>query len=136
MEEEFAIQKVLTAYSQSVGLRDWEMTAATYLPDGIWELQNFGQEWQGQEAIRAAMDTLLDPMEYIVQINAPALIAVDGDAATARYTIRECGRFKGADQGFESFGVYFDDLVRTGDGWQFARHCYRPIGMHAVQLAG
>jgi hypothetical protein len=136
MQDKAAIQDVITAYCQSIGLGDRDMTLATFLPDGIWELRNFGVEHQGHEAIRAALDALTGPMDYIVQLNAPALIEVTGDRATARYTIRECGRLAGAQQGFESFGVYFDDLMRAADGWKFARHCYRPIGVHAVILGG
>ena len=134
MQDRLAIQDTITAYSQSIGLGDREMTLSCFLPDGIWELTNFAQEHRGHEAILAALDALTGAMDYIVQINAPALVTVDGDTATARYTIRECGRHGGADQGFESFGVYFDDLVRTGEGWKFARHCYRHIGVHAVML--
>jgi len=137
MDERAAIQDTITAYSQSIGLRDWDMTLETYRPDGVWELQNFGLSHEGHEAILAALKAIIDPLDYIVQINAPALIEVSGNMATARYTIRECGRITGASQGFESFGVYFDRLVRDdGGGWKFAHHSYRPIGMHAVMLGG
>ena len=37
----------------------------------------------------------MEPIEYLVQINAPAIIAVDGDSASARSLIRECAKFRG-----------------------------------------
>ena len=41
------------------------------------------------------MTALMAPIEYLVQINAPAIIAVDGDTASARSLIRECAKFRG-----------------------------------------
>lgn len=128
MEEELAVQKVLTAYSQSIGLRDLDMTLGTFMPDGVWELLGLGLKWQGHAAIREAIDGVLSGMGYLVQLNAPALIEVTGDTATARYTVRECGRRAGTDQAFEVFGVYFDELAKTADGWKFVRHNFRMLG--------
>ena len=127
MAEETAIQDVLTAYSQSIGLRDLDMTLGTFMPDGIWELVGLGQQWQGHDAIREALSGIYSGMDYLVQLNAPALIAVSGSTATARYTIRECGRRSGTDQAFEAFGVYFDELAKGADGWKFVRHNFRML---------
>ncbi|MCB2061207.1 MAG: nuclear transport factor 2 family protein [Novosphingobium sp.] len=127
MAEETAIQDVLTAYSQSIGLRDLDMTMGTFMPDGIWELQGLGQKWQGRDAIREALTGIYSGMDYLVQINAPALIEVSGDTAKARYTVRECGRRSGTDQAFEAFGVYFDDLTKGPEGWQFVHHNFRML---------
>ena len=67
------------------------------------------------------MPTFLEPYTYFVQINAPAVINVDGDRANARSVIRECAKLKDKDEANEVLGFYNDELVRTPEGWKFSR---------------
>jgi hypothetical protein len=73
-------------------------------------------------------------MDYVVQLNAPALIEVNGNKATTSSTIRECGKSKGKNEGFEYFGFYLDELVQTPQGWKFARRVFRGIGTSMFPL--
>jgi hypothetical protein len=74
-------------------------------------------------------------MDYFVQLNSPAVIEVAGDAAMARSTIRECGKFAGRDEALEVMGYYADELVRTAAGWRFARRTFRGLGVHRFPLS-
>ncbi len=67
---------------------------ATFLPDGIWEVPGMEILCQGRDDIRSTMDALMAPIEYLVQINAPAVIVVDGDTASARSLVRESAKFR------------------------------------------
>jgi len=134
MVEELAIQQTLNRYSEGCGRADWEQVMATFLPDGIWEIPALDARYQGHAAIQAAMAAFLAQMAYFVQINSPGTIVIDGDRATARSVIRECGKYADRDVALEVLGFYHDDLVRTADGWKFAKRSFRAAGMHSFAL--
>ncbi len=135
MTDEEAIQQTLNRYTEGASRRDWDQVMNTFLPDGVWSVPGQGLEVQGHDAMRAAMGGFVQMMDYFVQMNTPAIIAIDGDAATARSVIRECGKFAGKDEALEVLGFYKDELVRTGDGaWKFAKRTFTSAGMHRFAL--
>ena len=73
---------------------------------------------------------VLAPIEYLVQINAPAIIAVDGDTASARSLVRECAKFRDRPGLMDVVGQFNDELQRTPDGWRFARRTFTILGTH------
>lgn len=134
MSEETAIQQVLNRYTDGCNRRDWDQVMATFTPDGLWEVPSQGARHEGHAAIRAAMSGFVQMMAYFVQTNSAAVIEVSGDQATARVTIRECGKFADRDEALEVLGYYEDDLVRTEEGWKFARRRFRSLGLHRFAL--
>jgi len=134
VQEELAIQKVINTYSQAASLGEWDRALATYLPDAVWDIPNLGMKLEGRDAIRSTLIAFMDTMDYVLQINTPALIEVSGDTATARSGIRECGKTKGKEEGFEFLGMYVDRLVRTAEGWKFEERIFDGIGTHYFPL--
>jgi hypothetical protein len=134
MSKEFSIQQTINRYSEGASRGDWDRVLSTYLPDGIWEIPYFGATFQGRDAIFDALKHFTEPMEYIVQINAPALIEADENTATARSVIRECGKFAGRNEALEVLGFYADTLLHTPDGWKFSRRVFEVRGMHRFPL--
>jgi uncharacterized protein (TIGR02246 family) len=134
MDDAAAIQQLITHYHEAGSMGDYERMIATFAADGIWEFTQSGRQFVGLDAIRDAVAMFTGPLEYVAQINAPAAIALDGDTATARSSIRESGKFAGRDEGVEAFGVYHDSLVRTADGWRFARRAFDLRWMHRVPI--
>jgi hypothetical protein len=130
MEEEWAIQKLLTTYSVSASRGDWDAAVGTYLPDGVWAIPHFAMRLEGHAAILGALTGFFGEMDYVVQMNGPALITVTGDTATARCNIREAGKSRGKPEGFEFFGQYADRVVRTPDGWRFEERVFEHLGTH------
>jgi hypothetical protein len=114
------IQMLISLYSEAGALRDWESLVSTFTRDGAWKLAGTDISLDGHAALRAGFPQFVAHMDYLLSINAPAIIAVDGDKATARSLIREAGKVKDADTWMELFGRYEDKLVRTKDGWRFA----------------
>ncbi len=129
-----AIQQTLNRYTEAGARGDFATVVSTFTEDGIWEILAFGAKFQGREAIEAAQRSFSDPMDYIVQINAPGVITITGDTATARSAIREGGKFKGKDEALEVLGHYADKLVKTKDGWLFAHRVFELQGMHRFPL--
>ena len=135
MSDHFAIQQVLNTYSMTASLGQTAEMAATYIPDGVWEVPDIGLKCEGRAAIQAAGEGVTATIEYFVQLNSPAIIVVDGDKATARSIIRECGKYAGKQVALEVLGMYDDELVRTADGWLFAIRKFTVKGMHDFAIA-
>lgn len=134
MDDERAIQRLITTYSQTASIGDWDAAVATYLPDATWTIPHLDLAFTGHEAIRGALDAFFATMDYVIQMNAPALIRVSGSTATARSAIRECGKSAGKAQGFEYFGFYQDELVKTADGWRFKLRVFEGVGTSMFAL--
>src|SRR5262249_7260542 len=98
MIDEIAIQQTISAWSEATGRVALEEAAATFTPDGIWEIPG-GTQFQGHAKIKEGILSFTTPMEFLMQMNAPAVIKITGDTATARSVIREAGRAKGASEG-------------------------------------
>ena len=134
MLDEIAIQQTLNRYTEGASRADWDQVMSTFMPDGIWEIPDLGVRYQGRAAIQPAMAAFVGQLAYFVQINSPAIITVEGDKATARSVIRECGKYADRDEALEVLGFYNDDLVRTPGGWKFARRAFKAAGMHTFPL--
>lgn len=132
MSDEVAIQQVINRYTDGCNRQDWPQVMATFAEDGVWEVQ--GNAITGHGAIQAAMAGFLTQMAYFTQIASASVIAVDGDRASARTTIRECGKFADRDEALEVLGRYDDELVRTASGWRFARRRFTSFGAHRFAL--
>jgi ketosteroid isomerase-like protein len=134
MIDEIAIQQTLNKYSEGCSRADWDQVMSTFTADAIWEIPRLKASYQGHAAMREVMAAFVAQMAYFVQINSPAIITVDGDKATARSVIRECGKFADRDAALEIVGFYTDELTRTAEGWKFTRRTFRAAGMHTFPL--
>ena len=130
MLDKVEIQETISRYHEAGSTTDWDQMMATFLPDGVWEVPALRILAEGQAAIRIAMTNLMEPIEYLVQINAPAIITVDGDAASARSLIRECAKFRGQPGLIDVVGQFKDQLRRTPEGWRFAHRTFTNLGSH------
>ncbi len=128
MLDKVEIQETISLYHEAGSTTDWDQMMETFLPDGIWEVPALRILSQGRPAIRAAMTALMEPIEYLVQINAPAIITVDGDSASARSLIRECATFRGQPGLVDVVGQFNDELRRTPEGWRFAHRTFTILG--------
>jgi ketosteroid isomerase-like protein len=128
LKDEWDVQKVINTYAQNTGRGDWAPVVALFLADASWEIPHLDLKFEGIEAIRGALAMLSGDLEYVLQLNSPALIEIAGDVAHARSGIREAGKRKGRDEGFEFLGTYADTLVRTAQGWKFKRRVFEGIG--------
>jgi len=135
MSDEIAIQQTLNTYSYNATTGNLEAMVATFAPDGTWEVPGIGLVCTGYQEILAAAQGITGTIDYMVQMNSPAIIRVDGDTATANSIIRECGKYTGRDTCLEVLGVYDDELVRTADGWRFKRRRFTTRGMHDYNTA-
>lgn len=134
-EDDYAVQRVISAYALLTGRGDWAPVLALFTEDAVWEIPHLGLRFAGLEAIHGALGMLSADLEFVLQHNAPAVIAVDGDVATARSGIREGGKLKHRDESVEYLGIYADTLVRTAAGWKFRKRVFEGIGTLNFGLA-
>lgn len=132
MTDEFEIQQLLNLYSEAASRGDFDTAIAAFTTEGVWEVEQFGLNIVGYDAIVAAQKNFASAMEYLVQMNAPAVITVTGDTATARSTIRECGKVKDKDELVEFLGFYTDALERSDKGWKFSKRSFHILGTHRL----
>jgi len=119
MSEHMAVQQVITRYCDAVTRRDWAALAAVFAPHATWDV--FGHvtfHFQG-DALVPGIRGIVESTGALVQMNAPALIEIDGERATARSTIYELGTNLGKTQRFEEPGVYEDVLEKIDGQWKF-----------------
>lgn len=134
VQDGWAIQQLMNRYSEGASRRDWAQMLDTFAPDGIWAVPARDMVLTGHGEIGPALPVFVAQFDYFVQMNSAAVIEVSGDAATARSVIRECGKFSGRQEALEIMGRYDDELVRTGEGWKFARRTFTSFGMHRFAL--
>ena len=130
MIDKVEIQETISLYHEGASTADYDLLMTTFLPDAIWEVPGMGILIQGRDDIHSAMTKLMASIEYLVQINAPAVIVVDGDSASARSLIREAAKFRDRPGLMDVVGQYVDELKRTPDGWKFSHRTFTILGTH------
>lgn len=133
MSDIVAIQQLLNTYTEAASRSDWATVKSCFTEDAIWETP--AGRIEGRDAALAKMAELVGGFDYIVQMNAPGVITVAGDKATARSVIRECGKLKGQDVAMEFLAHYNDEIVRTADGWKFTHRVFVSQGMHSFAVS-
>jgi len=134
MREEYAIQQTLNTYSECTSRADDTGVLATFTADGIWQIPGIGAKFEGRKAIAEGMATIRAQFAYVIQVNAPAVITIDGDRATARSVIHETGKLADRDETLDILGAYHDDLVRTQEGWKFTCRTFHLAGMYNTTI--
>ena len=132
MIDKLEIQETISVYHEGASKADYDQMMTTFLPDGIWEVPAMKLRRQGVDDIRATMTELMAPIEYLTQINAPAIITVDGDTASARSLIRECAKFRDRPGLTDVVGQFNDELRRTPGGWRFAQRTFTILGTQTL----
>jgi uncharacterized protein (TIGR02246 family) len=131
-EDRFAIRELIDRFCDSINERDWEAFAACFVEDGVWDVGppiSFRNE--GKSQILKFVSTGAAELECIIQTAHAVKITSNGDAATARSTMRELMRAPDG-SGMQIWGTYYDILVRTAEGWQFKQRKLHLI-LHEAQ---
>jgi hypothetical protein len=119
--ERLSVQDVLSSYTLAVTRHDYVALIELFTPEGSWEAVGTGYtlSYKGEElgpGLKSAIE-LADAS--LAQINAPAVIAVNGDTATAVSMIHEFGDMADHSARVYSTGIYEDKLVKVNGKWKF-----------------
>ena len=133
MLDKIDVQETISLYHEGASKADLAQLLATFLPDAVWAVPSLDIRCQGLDNIRETMTALLESIEYLVQINTPAIISIDRDTASARSLIRECAKLRGRPVLMDVVGQFNDELRRTADGWKFAHRTFTVFGTHVSE---
>ena len=115
-----AINHLAASYSEAMCRFAIEEAVQTYADDGVLSSPTT-DDAVGRAAIAEVIGRTVSSLDFVFQTLHQCLVEVDGDAATARFTITEWARRTKDGRGILFLGVYHDDVIRTDDGWRFAR---------------
>jgi uncharacterized protein (TIGR02246 family) len=125
LEDQLAIQRVLTDYSAHLDARDYEGYVGLFTEDGVW--QNGATRREGRAEIRAMLTGLFgepDP-DFVNRSSFHQIgnfeIDVDGDTSHAKSRFVFVWRGEGGAPTPALSGQYEDDLVRVDGRWKIRR---------------
>jgi hypothetical protein len=144
--DRLAIQDLLYRYSDAVTRADWGQCEAVFAPDAIWESPAMGTRFEDRAAFLEVLKATATSGVLIQTASAPVIRLTGPDRAQATITVHELVRgatvidstygAEGAELNFEQYGVYFDDIARTGGEWKFTHRLFVPIYMCAGCVTG
>jgi uncharacterized protein (TIGR02246 family) len=116
-EDRDEILQLLYRYNHAIDSGDAQEWAETFTPDGVFDVA--GQVRSGQNELIAFASSVHGYRHIVVN----PVIDVAGDTATVRaYFVVYQGT------ALAGMGTYQDELVRTPDGWRFAKRVSTPDG--------
>ena len=115
-----AINHLAASYADAVSRLRIEEAVETYAIDGVLASPTT-DDAVGRPAIVSVISAATALLEFVFQTVHGGLVRVDGDRAAARFPITEWSRRTRDGVTLVFLGVYEDDLVRTAEGWRFAR---------------
>jgi hypothetical protein len=128
-EDRWEISDVLARYCVALDGRSLEDLDSVFTKDLVWDYGNFGSG-TGVESLRQMIADALTPIGATQHsMSATQLVTPTVDGVTVRsYILAQHVRY-GARAGhlFMVAGWYFDDLVRTDNGWRINRRVYENV---------
>jgi ketosteroid isomerase-like protein len=141
--DELAIRALAYAFTDAVNRRDATAFESLWDDDGVWEIgAPLHSIANGAANIAAHMIELAEPLEFFVQQVHSGGVAIDGDQASARWSVQETGRTRNNGP-YNNHAFYEDEIVKRYGAWRFARRSYRyvwldlksPIGGNVIGQA-
>jgi ketosteroid isomerase-like protein len=125
--DELAIRALAYAFTDAVNRRDAGAFESLWDENGIWEIgAPLHSIANGAADIAAHMIQLAEPLEFFVQQVHSGVVVIDGDQATARWSVQETGRARNKGP-YHNHAFYEDELVKREGAWRFARRSYRYV---------
>jgi hypothetical protein len=125
--DELAIRALAYAFTDAVNRRDAGAFESLWDENGIWEIgAPLHSIANGAADIAAHMIQLAEPFEFFVQQAHSGGGVIDGDQATARWSVQETGRARNKGP-YNNHAFYEDELVKREGAWRFARRSYRYV---------
>lgn len=120
-----AINHLAASYAEAMCRFAIDEAVQTYADDGVLSSPTT-DDAVGRAAIAEVIGRTVSGLDFVFQTVHQGLVHVDGDVATARFTITEWARRRRDGRGILFLGMYHDDVIRTADGWRFARRQLAP----------
>jgi hypothetical protein len=141
LADHLAIRDLMDRYTDAVNHRDAAAIESVFCKDGIWDvgggLEGLTFYFVGAKNVAEGIVTTVNSTELCFQTNHAPVIRVDGKSASARSSINEVARPRGAASGANMLGIYTDDIVLDADGeWRFKKRTFRFVYLETEGLTG
>jgi uncharacterized protein (TIGR02246 family) len=134
VQDRLEIQALVDRYSDAANRQDAEGMAAVYAEHG--RLIAFGNEpYVGRDTIREIFRGSMAQVEYLTQVCAAGMVDIQGDRATARWTITEFAKHTTGDKLTFFLGTYEDVIIRTAEGWLFGERVLKRTAQARFEAA-
>jgi len=135
MSDHFAIQDVISRYTNAVTRRDWGGIAATFSPKATWEVVGGPHPFRVEGAgLGEGLKQGIETTSCLIQLISPPAIEINGDRATAHCNIHEFGEMLDRKSHFEASGLYDDVLTKIAGRWYFASRLCTILKFRLVSL--
>ena len=125
--DELAIRALSYAFTDAVNRRDAGAFESLWDENGTWEIgAPLHSIANGAANIAAHMIELAEPLAFFVQQVHSGVVAIDGEQATARWSVQETGRTRNNGP-YNNHAFYEDELVKRDGAWRFTRRSYRYV---------
>jgi ketosteroid isomerase-like protein len=125
--DELAIRALAYAFADAVNRRDAAAFESLWDENGVWEIgAPLHSIANGAANIAAHMIELAESLEFFVQQVHSGVVAIDGDQATARWSVQETGRTRNNGP-YNNQAFYEDELVKRDGAWRFAPRSYHYV---------
>ena len=114
----------------------WDQLEAVLAPDAVWEeSEPFANRYVGARAIRESVAASMADVDLYVQMPHQTVVThLDDGRATAITSIQ--GVSGVGDLLVVNFGVYYDVLVRTREGWRLQHRWLQNVYVETGELRG
>lgn len=125
LADRFLIRELIDGYCNIVNRRAWSELSALFTEDAKWTLlgvsaPGVNNSWDGRDRIVRAVTRAVDRYPMLLHITGSCQVRLMGDTATASTALQEVVKADDND-GIYLLGVYYDDLLRTAEGWKFRK---------------
>ena len=136
LADRMAVRETIERYSVALNMRDFDAMGGCFVADGVWRVDPpFDIRLEG-DAIVAGISQMVGAMPFLFQGLMGTIVTVDGDSATATTSVHELGQRAAGEGGMDSYGLYHDRLVRTAEGWRFAKRRFQPLYLDTGAMPG
>lgn len=85
-------------------------------------------------ALPSGIRGLVEPVGFLMQMNAPAAIVLEGNRATASSIMHELAHLPERNQHVDVYAIYEDVVVKSSGRWQFKSRVFRTLNLRVTEL--
>jgi ketosteroid isomerase-like protein len=128
ISDQIEIAQVLNRYFRAIDTKDWDLLDSVFTADATVHYTTPAEIETTFEKMKPIFAMFTDTFMFTQHSPSQIVIQVDGDTAEASnnlHAIHVQETHEGEQNTWVVYGDYFDDLVRTRDGWRIARRSFR-----------
>jgi 3-phenylpropionate/cinnamic acid dioxygenase small subunit len=125
------VADLLVRYAAGIDRRDWKLLRTCFTDDCVSDYGAIGK-WGSGDEITEWMRRTHEPLGHTLHRITNQAVAVDGEAVTVRSYVDALVLAPDNLRGAQATGFYDDVVVRTADGWKFARRRFTQVRIQAI----